>query len=94
MHGNRSSEITITLLSIDKRSYSVGGEVTFEVKIQNSGNEVIEIPWSDATVTPTAFDAMAVSFVPERAGHPKSRQPMPAFPVTCVLVPTLPIPGH
>jgi len=41
-----SSEIIITLLSLDKHSYSMGEEVTFEVKIQNSSRETIEIPWT------------------------------------------------
>jgi hypothetical protein len=39
-------EITITLVSLDKASYSLGEEVTYEVKIQNSGKELIEIPWT------------------------------------------------
>ncbi len=39
-------EITITLVSLDKVSYSLGEEVTYEVKIQNSGKETVEIPWT------------------------------------------------
>jgi hypothetical protein len=41
-----SVESTITLVSLDKVSYSLGEEVTYEVKIQNSGKETIEIPWT------------------------------------------------
>ena len=33
-------------MSLDKASYSLGEEVTYEVKIQNSGKELIEIPWT------------------------------------------------
>ena len=36
----------ITLMYIDRTSYSVGEEVTYEVKIQNTGKEPIEIPWT------------------------------------------------
>jgi len=43
---NTNSEITITLISLDKASYSLGEEVTYEVKVQNSGREPIEIPWT------------------------------------------------
>jgi hypothetical protein len=39
-------EVNITLVRLDKASYSFGEEVTYEVKIQNSGKEPIEIPWS------------------------------------------------
>jgi hypothetical protein len=41
-----SSEATITLVNLDKGWYLMGEEVTFEVKIQNSGKETIEIPWT------------------------------------------------
>jgi hypothetical protein len=37
---------SITLTDLDKTSYSVGEEVTYEVKIQNTGKEPIEIPWT------------------------------------------------
>ena len=37
---------SITLTYLDKISYSVGEEVTYEVKIQNTGKEPIEIPWT------------------------------------------------
>jgi hypothetical protein len=39
-------EISIAVVSLDKGSYSLGEEVTYEVKIQNSGKEPIEIPWT------------------------------------------------
>jgi|SRR5271169_2798341 len=41
-----SSEATITLVNLDKGWYLMGEDVTFEVKIQNSGKETIEIPWT------------------------------------------------
>jgi hypothetical protein len=41
-----NNEITITLESLDKASYSLGEEVTYEVKVQNSGKTPIEIPWT------------------------------------------------
>ena len=37
---------SITLTHLDKPSYSAGEEVTYEVKIQNTGKEPIEIPWT------------------------------------------------
>jgi len=55
-----NSEATITLVYLDKLSYLMGEDVTFEVKVQNSGKEAFEIPWtphlgdlepSDATET-------------------------------------------
>jgi hypothetical protein len=39
-------EITLTLVSIDKREHSIGEEVTFEVRIENTGRSSIEIPWT------------------------------------------------
>jgi hypothetical protein len=39
-------EITVSLSSMDKLAYSIGEEVTFEVKIQNTGRHGIEIPWT------------------------------------------------
>jgi hypothetical protein len=41
-----NNEITIALVSLDKASYSLGEEATYEVKVQNSGKEPIEIPWT------------------------------------------------
>ena len=41
-----SLETSITLVHLDKTSYSMGEEVTYEVKIQNSGRETVEIPWT------------------------------------------------
>lgn len=37
---------SVTLTYLDKTSYSVGEEVTYEVKIQNTGKEPMEIPWT------------------------------------------------
>ena len=37
---------TITLINLDKTTYSLGEEITFELKIENSGKETIEIPWT------------------------------------------------
>lgn len=37
---------SITLTYLDQTSYSVGEEVTYEVKIQNTGKEPIELPWT------------------------------------------------
>ena len=34
------------LAYLDKTSYSMGEEITFEVKIQNTGREAIEMPWT------------------------------------------------
>ena len=41
-----NNELTITLVSLDKTSYSLGDEVTYEVKVQNSGKAPVEIPWT------------------------------------------------
>jgi hypothetical protein len=41
-----SPQVDITLMYLDKTSYSLGEEVTYEVKIQNTGKEPIEIPWT------------------------------------------------
>jgi hypothetical protein len=41
-----NNELTITLVSLDKTSYSLGDEVTHEVKVQNSGKAPVEIPWT------------------------------------------------
>ena len=35
-------EITVVLVSIDKRAYSIGEEVTFEVRIENTGRYSID----------------------------------------------------
>jgi hypothetical protein len=39
-------EATLTLVSIDKRAYSMGEEVTFEVRVENTSKSSIEIPWT------------------------------------------------
>jgi hypothetical protein len=36
----------VTLMKLDKDSYSMGEQVTFEVKVENTGKETIEIPWT------------------------------------------------
>ena len=41
-----NNEVTITLVSLDKASYSLSEEVTYEVKLQNSGKAPVEIPWT------------------------------------------------
>jgi hypothetical protein len=38
--------VDITLMYLDKTSYSLEEEVTYEVKIQNTGKEPIEVPWT------------------------------------------------
>ena len=64
---NADPEATVTLVSLDKSSYVMGEEVTFEVKVQNTGKENIEIPWaahsadiepSDATETYSYLNGM------------------------------------
>jgi len=39
-------EINVSVVSIDKSEYSLGEEVTFEVRIENTGKQNIEIPWT------------------------------------------------
>jgi hypothetical protein len=39
-------DLTLTLLSVDKRAYSVGEDVTFEVKAENTGTHTLKIPWT------------------------------------------------
>jgi hypothetical protein len=41
-------EVILTLVSLDKRAYSMGEEVTFEVKVENTGKETIEVPWTQS----------------------------------------------
>jgi hypothetical protein len=41
-----SLSANIALMYLDRTSYSVGEEVTYEVKVQNAGKEPIEIPWT------------------------------------------------
>lgn len=40
------SEVTATVVSLDKVRYRIGEEATFEVKVLNSGNEAIIVPWT------------------------------------------------
>jgi hypothetical protein len=37
-------EVTLTLVNVDKSTYSMGEEVTFEVRVVNTGKKNIEIP--------------------------------------------------
>src|SRR5438552_11920311 len=43
---NSQSEVTATLVTLDKTRYRVGEEATFEVKILNSGKKAIMVPWT------------------------------------------------
>jgi len=38
--------VTATIASLDKMRYRIGEEVTFEVKILNSGKKTIIVPWT------------------------------------------------
>ncbi len=40
------SEVTVTLLSLDKPRYQLDEEATFEVKVLNSGKKTIVVPWT------------------------------------------------
>jgi hypothetical protein len=53
-----SPETTVTLMRLDKDSYAMGEQVTFEVKIENSGKETIEIPWTPHLGDLEPLDAM------------------------------------
>jgi hypothetical protein len=39
-------DLTLTLMSVDKLAYSVGEDVTFEVKAENTSTHSIVIPWT------------------------------------------------
>jgi hypothetical protein len=39
-------EVTVTLLSLSKVRYRIGDEVTFEIKVLNSGKKAILVPWT------------------------------------------------
>ena len=39
-------EVTLSLVSVDKRVYSLGEDITFEVKVQNTGKGSVEVPWT------------------------------------------------
>jgi len=43
---NSQSEVTVTLVSLDKLHYQLGEEAIFEIKVLNSGKEKIVIPWT------------------------------------------------
>ena len=62
-------EVTLILVSLDKTVYSIGEDVTFEVRIENSGQQNIELPWTpdlatlepnDATETYTYLNGVVV----------------------------------
>jgi hypothetical protein len=38
--------VTVTVVSLDKTRYRIGEEVTFEIKVMNSGKETIVVPWT------------------------------------------------
>ena len=40
------SDVTATVLSLDKMRYRIGEEATFEIKVLNSGKEPIILPWT------------------------------------------------
>jgi hypothetical protein len=40
------SEVTVTVVSLDKSRYQIGEEATFEIKILNSGKRTIVVPWT------------------------------------------------
>lgn len=40
------SQVTVTVISLDKTRYRIGEEVTFEIKVMNSGKETIVVPWT------------------------------------------------
>jgi len=39
-------EVLVRLMSLDNMQYGLGEDVTFEVRIQNTGKELIILPWS------------------------------------------------
>lgn len=46
-HGAPSrAEVTATVVSLDQMRYRIGDEVTFEIKVLNSGKENIVVPWT------------------------------------------------
>jgi hypothetical protein len=40
------SEVTASVVSLDKTRYRIGDEATFEIKVMNSGKENIIVPWT------------------------------------------------
>jgi hypothetical protein len=40
------SEVTATVVSLDKVRYRIGEEATFEIKVLNSGKKTIIVPWT------------------------------------------------
>lgn len=47
--GGRDSsnrQVSATLLSLDRAIYRLGDEVTFEIKVRNTGKDVVIVPWT------------------------------------------------
>ena len=44
--GNVIPDLTLTLMGLDKAVYSVGEDVTFEIKVENTSTHGLEIPWT------------------------------------------------
>jgi hypothetical protein len=44
--GNVIPDLTLTLMGLDKRVYSVGEDVTFEIEVENTSTHSLEIPWT------------------------------------------------
>jgi hypothetical protein len=72
-------ELTLTVASTDKRAYSIGEDVTFEIKIENTGGSSIELPWtpslanvepSDPTLSYTYLNAEVDLILSETDSHP------------------------
>jgi hypothetical protein len=67
--GAGGPDATITLIRLDKNTYSLGEEITFEAKIENSGKDTIEIPWTtdlaalESSVETQYFSYRSASFV-------------------------------
>ena len=43
---SQAMEVTATIVSLDKMRYRIGEEVTFEIKILNSGKRTLIVPWT------------------------------------------------
>jgi hypothetical protein len=43
---SRERQVTVTLLSVDRMIYPLGEQVTFELKIQNTGRDPVIVPWT------------------------------------------------
>jgi uncharacterized repeat protein (TIGR01451 family) len=49
-------DVTTTIMSLDKTRYRIGEEATFEIKVMNTGNKTILVPW-----TPHSGDLVPVN---------------------------------